>query len=243
MAAYQGMPYIRGQIDSILPQLAEDDEIVVSDNGSTDGTAEYLSEAASADPRIRIFDFRAKKGVLANFENALRQCRGEIIFLCDQDDIWLPGRMDRVTSLFREDPGLMAVQVDADLVDGTGNRTAPSFFGIRNSGPGIWKNFSRNTWQGCNMAFRRPLLDLALPFPGSLPMHDMWLGLLAEMTGRVLFLPEVMAHYRRHGENASGMERAAWHRVILWRLGLGAAILSRLPRACRLRKLSKNREF
>lgn len=239
IATYQGMPYIKRQIGSILPQLAEDDEIVISDNGSTDGTEAYLAEMETADPRIRVFHLVDTKGVLANFQNALQYCMGDIIFLCDQDDMWIEGRMDKMTVPFQKDPKLMAVQVNADLIDANDRVTAESFFAIRKSGPGIWKNLYKNTWQGCNMAFRCNMLDLILPFPRWLPMHDMWIGILAELSGTVLFLPEVMSHYRRHGGNLSAASRSAWYQVILWRAKLMGAIIFKLPQIQRFRKLLK----
>ena len=228
MATYQGMPYIRQQLRSILLQLSSEDEIVISDNGSTDGTVEYLQSEAQMDSRIRLFSVPAPQGVLPNFQNALQQCRGEVIFLSDQDDIWKPGKMDRISSLFTSNPGLLAIQGDAELIDEDNRITAPSFYALRKCGPGVWKNFRKNTWQGCSMAVRRKLLEAVLPFPKRIPMHDMWIGLLAELAGEVQFLPEVLTSYRRHADNTSGDKPANWCQVILWRLYLGCAVLVRL---------------
>jgi len=240
MASYNGMPYIKEQIASIVSQLAADDELVISDNGSTDGTARFIEEQAAKDPRIRLFCFDGAKGVVPNFENALRECRGTLLFLSDQDDIWLPGHMDRMTQFFDTDPGLMAVQANAEWIDGEGNRLGTNFFEYRRSGPGILKNFYKNTWQGCNMAFRRTVLDAALPFPKKIPMHDMWIGILSEMTGRVLFLAEILSIYRRHDRNVSGVSRSPWYRVAGFRIRLAAALILRYPRARRIAVLLKS---
>jgi len=235
MAAYQGMPYIRQQLSSILVQLSPDDEIVISDNGSTDGTMEYLQSQAQKDSRIRLFSLHAPRGVLPNFENALQQCRGDIIFLSDQDDIWKPNKMDRITALFAANPKLLAVQGDAELIDTDNHLTAPSFFALRKCGPGVWKNFRKNTWQGCSMAFRRSLLQAALPFPRAIPMQDVWIGILANIAGEVQFLPEVLISYRRHADNQSGDKPAGRGQVILWRIHLAGAILTRIPAVRRYR--------
>lgn len=235
MAAYQGMPYIRQQLSSILIQLSPDDEIVISDNGSTDGTMEYLQTEAQKDSRIRLLSLPAPRGVLPNFQNALQQCRGDIIFLSDQDDIWKPNKMERITTLFAVNPKLLAVQADAELIDMDNKLTAPSFFALRKCGPGVWKNFRKNTWQGCSMAFRRSLLQAALPFPRAIPMHDMWIGILADLAGEVQFLPEVLISYRRHADNQSGDRPAGRGQVILWRIHLAGAILTRLQAVRRYR--------
>ena len=230
MASYQGMPYITAQLDSILVQLHSDDEVVVSDNGSTDGTLEYLQSKSQKDSRIRIFTLASPKGVLPNFQNALQQCRGDIIFLSDQDDIWKGNKVEVISLLFDSDPHLLAVQADAELIDSAGRPIAPSFFAIRKCGKGFWKNYVKNTWQGCSMAFRRSVLELALPFPAKIPMHDMWIGILSDLAGNVVFLPEVLISYRRHEDNRTAMKKARWHTVIIWRLRLGGAILARLGR-------------
>jgi len=239
IAAFQGMPYIRRQMSSILAQLSPDDEVVVSDNGSTDGTLAFLEDMADADPRIRLFTLSEPRGVIPNFENAIAKCRGSLIFLSDQDDIWMDNKLDVMSRIFEENPRIIAVQADAELIDSDGRTTEPSFFALRRSGPGFWKNFRKNTWQGCNMAFRRGILELAFPFPRSIPMHDMWIGLLSGLAGEVEFLPVVLARYRRHGDNASAMNRARWGNVIKWRVCLAWAILWKLPQVGRYRKLSK----
>jgi len=239
MATYQGMPYIREQMATILTQLAEDDEIIVSDNGSTDGTDLYVQSLSASDSRIRFFRYIEKKGVQANFQNTLAQCRGEIIFLCDQDDVWYEKRMDRMSELFAQNPALLAVQADAEIIDKDQHLISPSFFELRHSGSGVWKNFYKNTWQGCNMAIRRSLLDVAMPFPNSIPMHDMWIGILAELIGEVLFFPEILSGYRRHDDNKSGMKPSSGWQVFLWRIRLAGALLTRIPQIKKCKQTNK----
>jgi GT2 family glycosyltransferase len=225
MTAFNGRRFIEAQAASILSQLAQEDELVVADNGSTDGTWQWLTELAAADSRVRALHNTESRGVIANVEFAVRQCRGELIFLADQDDRWLAGKVNRIRAVFASSPRVLLVQSDAELIDESDRPIGPSFYALRDSRPGFWFNFLRNTYQGCTMAFRRELLELALPFPARLPMHDMWFGLLAELAGEVRFIPDRLTAYRRHGENLSGLKPQRFLQILVWRLDLGRALL------------------
>ena len=100
MAVYQGGAYLCEQMESILPQLGADDELVVSldcaDTESEATLAPYLADSHVKCVRA------AERGVLANFENALRHCEGEYLFLCDQDDVWAPNKVREVLACFEE---------------------------------------------------------------------------------------------------------------------------------------------
>jgi glycosyltransferase involved in cell wall biosynthesis len=231
MATWQGRAHLDEQLDSVLAQLGPDDELVVSDDGSTDGTWEELLARAADDGRIRISRTARRLGVVGNFANALASVHGDIVLLSDQDDVWLPGRVDYFRLRFAEDPDCLLLQVDAEIVDAEGRSTGITFFQLRRCGPGRWRNFVHNTYQGCSLGFRRGLLDVALPFPAGLPMHDGWLGLLAETVGHVSFEPVVLLRHRRHDGNRSALTHAPWNRVLLWRLALADAYLRRWPRA------------
>lgn len=227
MATYNGIPFIQQQVASILSELSADDELIVSDNGSKDGTWAWLQQQASVDTRIHLLLNTDQQGVVANFANALASCRGDLIFLSDQDDIWLPGRVQTMSKPFSDDPDLLLVQADAEIIDEVGQMLVPSFFVLRNCGPGILKNFYKNTWQGCSLCCRRRLVDLVLPFPKGLPMHDMWMGLVAELNGRVQFIPKILLQHRRHNQNRSELKPSGWLQVISWRIRLAGALLTR----------------
>jgi hypothetical protein len=119
---------------------------------------------------------------------------------------------------------------DCRVVDDNLRELHPSFFRLRRSGPGLWHNLVRNGFLGCCIGLRRELLQHALPFPERLPMHDWWLGLVAESYGRTVFVPQVLTLYRRHGANASSTaedSRADWRTRVRWRVRLVRSLLSR----------------
>lgn len=202
MATYNGGRYLRQQLESILPQLGPDDELVISDDSSTDDTLAII--AGCNDPRIRVFAGNTYYNPARNFENALRQARGEIIVLSDQDDLWLPGKL----AIVREELGGKVarpalLQMDGEIIDVNGTVLAESIFALKRSGPGLLRNIYDSSYPGCCMAFTRPLLQLALPLPRRVPMHDWWIALLAELFGEITFVAGKTIRYRRHGENAS----------------------------------------
>lgn len=200
LAAYNGERYIGEQLRSILDQLGSGDEVVVSDDGSTDGTVAVVE--ALHDSRIRLvhhtdrasyphtFDYTTH-----NFEHALRHARGELIFLSDQDDVWLPDKVRLMAEALHE--ALLTVS-DCRVTDVGLRVTYPSYFAFNGSRPGFWRNLAHNSFLGSCMAFRRELLDRALPFPRDSVPHDIWLGLLATRLGTVRFVPEPLMLYRRH---------------------------------------------
>lgn len=214
MVTYQGAKYIKEQLDSILATLGAEDEVVVSDDGSTDGTKQILSLYQEKDARIRVIS-GPKAGVKANVENALRTCEGAYIFLADQDDIWMPQKVDRVMAAFEEKKAGLVVH-DAIVTDGDCKEVIlESFYSLKGSGAGVAKNIWRNTYIGCCMAFKRELLEEVLPIPSYIEMHDQWIGVINDKLGRgTCFIPDKLLKYRRHGENASGMSHYGILRMI-----------------------------
>ena len=198
MATYNGERFIRRQVESILPQLADDDELVISDDSSTDGTLDAIREYD--DPRIRLVTGQEFHNPAFNFEFALKQARGDIFVLADQDDVWFPDKLKIVRENFaREQIRPYLIVMDALVVDQDEKKICPSVFEKLKAGPGFWKNLFDNRYLGCSMAFSRDLLEHALPFPRRIPMHDIWLGQLCERVGKTAFIPIVTMKYRKHG--------------------------------------------
>lgn len=216
MAAYCGERYIRAQIDSILPQLREADELLVSDDAPGGGTETIVREIASRDGRVRYLRGPGR-GVVRNFESVLSHASGDVIFLCDQDDVWAPDKVAAVLGEF--DRGADLVLHDARVTDEALQTVAPSYFALHHSRPGFMRNFVRNSYMGCCMAFRRSVLQKSLPFPDGIPMHDQWIGLVAEKNAVVRFLPRPLIAYRQHGGNVTG-GRTGIAQKLRWRIAL-----------------------
>lgn len=227
MISYQGAKYIEEQLDTILVTLGEEDEVVISDDGSTDGTREILTRYQQQDARVRMID-GPKAGVKANVENALRACEGSYIFLADQDDIWMPDKVEKVMAAF-ETHGVGLVVHDAIVTDGACREVIlESFYSLKGSGAGVLKNIWRNTYIGCCMAFKRELLDEVLPIPNYIEMHDQWIGVINDQLKRgTSFIPDKLIKYRRHGNNASGMSHYGIMRMIRNRVCFVWALVTR----------------
>lgn len=213
LAAYKGERYIAEQLNSILCQLGENDEIIVSDDFPAGKTREVVSEIH--DKRIRYIEGQGK-GVVRNFENALNACTGDVIFLSDQDDVWMPDKVQKVLAEIRN--GADLVLHDAAVTDGSLNVTDPSFFAVHGSNASFAKNLIRNSFVGCCMAFTRKVMADSLPFPNELPMHDWWIALAAMKKGyKTVLLPESLIKWRRHGENVTGGKTSTVQKI-KWRL-------------------------
>lgn len=217
MATYNGEKYIRRQLLSILSQLSPYDEVIISDDGSNDGTIDVITQLA--DRRIRLNKNTGRLGPLGNFEHAIRQARHGLVLLADQDDIWLPNKVKEVRLLLQTNDLVLS---DCQVVDENGKVIHKSFFKYRGSRPGFLYNLYKNSYIGCCMAFRREVLEYVLPFPSQVHMHDWWIGLLVEAKGNVCFFSEPLIQYVRHGSNASptgdggyGYARRLKNRIIL----------------------------
>lgn len=199
MATFNGAKYIREQLDSILLQLGKDDEIVISDDHSSDETLTII--AGYQDSRIKVFT-NPNKGLIKNFENAISKSNGDYIFLADQDDIWLPNKVQVCISEFNE--GYDLVLSDCAVFNSlTGDILHSSFYLFNGSKKGILKNMIRNSYIGCCMAFNKAVKAKVLPFPDGIPMHDSWIGIMSELQYRVKFNNSKLILYRNHSANAS----------------------------------------
>lgn len=194
MASYNGEKYIKDQIDSILTQISPDDELIISDDGSTDGTLDIIK--SYGDPRIKLLNHEGPKGSTPNSINALMASRGDYIFLADQDDFWLPGKYKKMMAAIE---GYDFVHHDSIVVDDDSNTLYDSLYSLKHNGPGLVKNMIKGSFYGSHMLITRKLLNLAVPFPENIEVgHDLWIGLVATMSVKMNYIPDKLIYYRRH---------------------------------------------
>lgn len=204
MAVYNGERFIHEQLNSILPQLRPNDEVIIIDDASSDSTVEIIRNYGDA--RIKISENTTNLGVIKSVEMALGKASGDYIFMADQDDIWVEDKIARTLIQFNKGLKILVVVSNAYLIDDDkGKKRKETFFELRNSGSGVLKNIYKNTYIGCCMALRKDLLKYILPFPDKMDMHDSWIGLVAETYGQTLFLDECLIYYRMHGNNQRGL--------------------------------------
>lgn len=227
MATYNGGKYIKEQIDSILPQLGENDELVVSDDGSKDNTFSIIE--SYGDERIKLLYNHDKHGFVGNFENALKQCKGDYIFLSDQDDIWKENKVSVVMEKLKD---YSLVIHDAEIVDGKGNSKGYTYSSGMHHSSSFLMNLWKTRWLGCCMAFRKDVLEYCLPFPENIVGHDYWIGMMGMLKFKYLFMPEVLMCYRRHGENVSPSgeksPNSLFYKLFVKRWNLMKSIVKRL---------------
>lgn len=201
MATYNGSLYIKEQIDSILCQLSEDDELIISDDHSTDSTCDIVR--SYNDNRIRLIFNELHKGVTHNFENALLHSKGDIIFLADQDDVWLSNKIKELND-FLIQGNYDVVTGNCALTDSALNITQAMFY-VKESplDKTILGNWIKNIWLGSCMAFHRKVLEATLPFPDKVVAHDLWIALYGQIHFKCGYYPKVLQLYRRHDNTVS----------------------------------------
>ena len=208
MATYNGSRFIKQQIDSILPQLGADDELIVSDDESTDGTLEII--AAYNDKRIKVFHHKREKskyfpdmGVTYasfNFENALKQAKGDYIFLSDQDDLWLPKKVSECCKLLQEYDYVMT---NLSYISENGSVLREKLYKKKPISKNPLRNYMHLNFWGCCVCFNRKILEKALPFPKTVCLHDFWIGLVAKKFGKLGWIETPYVLHRIGSQNTS----------------------------------------
>lgn len=220
MTTCNGEKYILEQIDSILPQLGWDDELLIGDDGSKDGTLEIIDKIASSDKRVRVFQGEGL-GVVRNFERVITECNNDLIFLCDQDDVWASNKVEITKEHFLREKNLTLMMSDLVVVDKNLKTIHNSYMEMKGSSTGIMKNILKNGYVGCALTYKKELNSIALPFPKGIPMHDQWIGILAEMFGRTKMTEDKLVLYRRYEDNVTALNStSSFLRKAVWRIKL-----------------------
>ncbi|WP_395066835.1 glycosyltransferase family 2 protein [Paraburkholderia silvatlantica] len=230
IATYNGAKYIREQLDSIIPQIGDADEIVVCDDQSSDDTVSILT--SYNDPRICIHRNEVRLGHVRNFEKAMSLARGDFIFLSDQDDIWLPGRVRNMLARLDADPSVNLVASNFDLIDAQGQKMGEfRLLGAtkKTKLAQIGAIFlGRAPYFGCTFLLKRNLLKSGLPIPKGIESHDIWFALVASSIGSVFNLRAPTLLHRIHGKNMTAEKRRALHVVLRSRARFVWALTLRL---------------
>lgn len=229
LCTHNGEQFIREQILSILRQSQPVSEIVLSDDASTDRTVSIAEELVEAfdrshgwSPNLVILRNALPLGVTKNFEQAIRNCSSELIALSDQDDIWDPNRIQKLTERFN-DAAVLFVFSDARQIDENGDYLGHNLFEALSmskrerrmveSGRAYEQFLRRNLATGATVLFRRTLFEKADPFP-EFWWHDEWLALVAAAYGGVRIDSRALTSYRQHSNNQIGMTKIGFRRKL-----------------------------
>jgi glycosyltransferase involved in cell wall biosynthesis len=209
LATYNGGDYIKEQLNSILTQIALRDEIVICDDCSTDDTLLIINDYN--DSRIRLYENPTRLGHVGNFERALTLSKGEYIFLSDQDDVWLSGRVKEMMNCMYIHSDALLVASNFDLINEYGievgrfrklghvSRFWPINVGLIFAG--------RMPYYGCTFLLKRKVLDYCLPIPSGIESHDIWIALIASLFGGVVNIPGATLQHRIHSRNVTVKNR------------------------------------
>jgi glycosyltransferase involved in cell wall biosynthesis len=210
MATYNGARYVHEQVASILPQLGPSDELLIVDDCSSDETVSVLR--ALEDPRVRIQCNERNRGVVTSLERALRLARNDVLLLADQDDVWLPGRVQALVGALQSSGALVASS-NSSFMDAAGAPIRFDFPRLRAAdSTRHWRNIARifagsASYWGCAMALRRQVLELVLPMPHWVESHDLWIATGSNLIRSNVHLECDTLRRRVHGSNASMVSR------------------------------------
>ncbi len=222
LATYNGKKFLKAQLDSLLLSTRQPKEVIIIDDCSTDTTAELVKRYIAEHKLNWKFSIaNSNSGYIRNFYNCLKQCTGDVIFLCDQDDVWYSEKIEKITEIFESDQEVLAVNSSFDIIDAKGDILKP-FVNERKTGANhgllkqrvgedellgidLSKILEYNISPGCTCAFRREVVDEYIKTSKCVMPHDWELNIIAASRGGLRFYNRAFIGYRQHGNNAIGL--------------------------------------
>ena len=221
LCTWNGAAFLEQQLGSLAAQTRMPDELVICDDASGDGTLAIIEAFASHAPfPVRLHRNPTRLGTKRNFEQAMARCTGDLIFLCDQDDVWHPGKIASMSNAFERDGDLGCLFTDARQIDEKGNPLEHSLwdhigFALRErqrvrSGRAFDVLVEHNVVTGATMAFRARWRESILPI-GEAPdmLHDQWIALLLSAIAKLSCVDAQLVDYRQHAAQQVGVGAAA----------------------------------
>lgn len=215
LCTFRGRQYLPALLASLAAQTRRPGEVVVCDDASADGTADLVRQLAPTLPYpVHVHVQPARLGSTANFDHALGLCTGDVIFLADQDDVWHPDKIERVTAEFERHPSAGLVASDCELIDECGTplgRRQWQTLGFRPPADRLLRVrhlLPFNLVTGAAAAVRREVLDVIRPIPPGW-VHDAWAAVIAAAVSGVRLIPDPLIDYRQHaGQQIGSVESA-----------------------------------
>ena len=204
VATYNGATYLLAQLESIALQTHKPAQIIIVDDASSDDTVRIANKFATEHPNVLVVQNETRLGYIKNFEKGMLLATASYVALSDQDDIWVPHKLE---TLLANIGGQMLAYSDSELIDAEGQLLNQKMSTIKNQlayhtpimyAIGAWA-------PGHAMLFKKELIEKAAPFP-TLVTHDFWLGFVATCYGTVVYVNEPLVHYRQHAQNAIGAD-------------------------------------
>ncbi|MCQ2350847.1 MAG: glycosyltransferase family 2 protein [Paludibacteraceae bacterium] len=219
LSTYNGEMFIREQLDSIIAQTYKDWRLLIRDDGSRDNTVSIIESYAKNYNNIELLPSNGNIGVVKSFETLLKESNAEYFMFCDQDDVWLPNKIEDTFNKMAEQESLLGkstpilIHTDVTVVDSELNIIAPSFFAYRNLQPDLIHSNLNYTLlyactTGCTMLCNMAAGRVSLPFPDNVVMHDNHIDRAVAMNaGKCVALHKSTMLYRQHRDNVCGANK------------------------------------
>ena len=215
LATYNGEKYLKEQIDSILNQTYKNIHLIISDDNSKDNTRAILEQYQKQDTRVTIYFQEQNLGYIKNFEFLLKKVESDYYMLSDQDDVWLPEKIEKSMQTLKNQNADL-VFGDLEVVDENLKTIYPSFGDFMLLNRKIKKyinsykvNYLYNCVTGCTILSKKEYIKDILPIPhdSKYVPHDYWIGLIVALKGKLAYMPEKYIKYRQHGKNQIGTDK------------------------------------